>query len=696
MHELLAPLNEKQRDAVQAIDGPVLILAGAGSGKTKTLIHRIAYIIATDKALPWNILAVTFTNKAAGEIKERLRALLANKVTKLPITGTFHSICVQILRREIEALSYDKNFVIYDADDSALVVKKTMKDLGYDTKAISPKTIQYIISKAKNELKDPSQFESTAEDLMEKTAAHVYSSYQSQLHANNGLDFDDLIRLTVQLFVEYPQVLQNYQTAFQYIMVDEYQDTNHAQYTLVNLLAKEHQNLCVVGDDFQSIYSWRGANLQNILDFEDDYAGAHVVLLEQNYRSTQHILEAANEIIKYNTKQKDKVLWTENERGYKISIKQVANEQAEGEYIVHEIFESTNNANPKIDQFEEEVEYISEDELAEQDQQEYSLLDRIMSSSTFKGYQTDKALERLIQEQKYSIDLSRFVVLYRTNAQSRALEETFIKYNVPYRLIGGIRFYERREIKDLIAYLRAVINPSDLVSLERIVNVPARSLGPGTWKKIEDACREHSTTYLELAGEQLPAMRQQQAEAFLRFQNTMRSIRTALPKLSPSELLELVVKKTGYGDQFNIKVLEEERRLENIKELKSVTKKFDNLTGEAGLNAFLEDVALISDQDEVDENAKAITLMTVHAAKGLEFDTVFIVGMEEGLFPHARSLFQPLEMEEERRLCYVALTRAKRKAYLIYAAQRTVFGNTQISAPSRFISDIPKGLVEES
>lgn len=696
MHELLAPLNEKQRDAVQAIDGPVLILAGAGSGKTKTLIHRIAYIIATGKALPWNILAVTFTNKAAGEIKERLRALLADKVTKLPITGTFHSICVQILRREIETLNYDKNFVIYDADDSALLVKKTMKDLGYDTKAISPKTIQYIISKAKNELKDPSQFESTAEDLMEKTAAHVYSSYQSQLHANNGLDFDDLIRLTVQLFVEHPRVLQNYQAAFQYIMVDEYQDTNQAQYTLVNLLAKEHQNLCVVGDDFQSIYSWRGANLQNILDFEDDYAGAHVVLLEQNYRSTQHILEAANEIIKYNTKQKDKVLWTENERGYKISIKQVANEQAEGEYIVREMFEGTNNANPKADLFDEEVEYISEDELAEQDQQEYSLLDRIMASSTFQNYQTDKVLERLIQEQKYSIDLSRFVVLYRTNAQSRALEETFIKYNVPYRLIGGIRFYERREVKDLIAYLRAVINPSDLVSLERIVNVPARSLGPGTWKKIEDACREHSITYLELAGEQLPSMRQQQAEAFLRFQNTMRSIRTELPKLSPSELLELVVKKTGYGDQFNIKVLEEERRLENIKELKSVTKKFDNLTGEAGLNAFLEDVALISDQDEVDENAKAITLMTVHAAKGLEFDTVFIVGMEEGLFPHARSLFQPLEMEEERRLCYVALTRAKRKAYLIYAAQRTVFGNTQISAPSRFISDIPKGLVEES
>ncbi|MBI4408011.1 MAG: UvrD-helicase domain-containing protein [Candidatus Kerfeldbacteria bacterium] len=697
MHELLAPLNEKQRVAVEATDGPVLILAGAGSGKTKTLIHRIAYIIATKKAKPYNILAVTFTNKASKELKNRLHTLLGNKITHYPVMGTFHSVCVQILRREIPALGYNAKFVIYDDNDTDALIKKVMKDQGLDTKVIAPGLMKHIISKAKNDLLTPSDFEAVASDVMDRTAAQVYSTYQTALKNHNALDFDDLIRLTVQIFKDFPEVLQRYQQAFQYILVDEYQDTNHAQYMLIDLLAHEHKNICVVGDDYQSIYSWRGANLQNILDFEDDYKKSTVILLEQNYRSSQHILEAANEIIKYNVKQKDKKLWTENGRGHKITIKEVADEKEEGEFIIREIFditEKTESGDSRITE-DTEIKYVDEGDGIDQDTvQPTSLLDRIMQSRTFQGYQADQKLQRSIKQQLPLIDLRKYVILYRTNAQSRALEESFLRYNVPYRIIGGMKFYDRREIKDLIAYLRSIVNPADWVSVERIVNVPARSLGANSWKKIEAQCRSLGVNYLEIPPEQLPLLRPQQHDAFIAFQELMKSLNTKMEKLSPSESLDLVVKLTHFKDQYNTKLPEDLSRLENIEELKSVTSKFDNQVGSTGILAMLEDVALVSDQDDVNDFSNAVNLMTVHAAKGLEFDTVFITGMEEGLFPHARSLFQPSEMEEERRLCYVALTRAKRKAYFVYAGQRTVYGATQITAPSRFLKDIPKELVD--
>ncbi len=685
MHELLATLNERQRQAVQATDGPVLILAGAGSGKTKTPIHRIAYIIDQKKAKPWNIVAVTFTNKAAKEMKERLYKLLGKDVTTLPIVGTFHSFCVQILRRDIEKLeyAYKSTFVIYDDNDTDRLIKKCMKDLGFDPKTIAPRAIKSLISKSKNQLKDQSTAAAEAEEFIEKTAASVYAQYQKELQESNAVDFDDIIRLTVQLFEQHPDVLKKYQQAFTYLMVDEYQDTNHAQYTLIQLLAKATKNICVVGDDFQSIYSWRGANMQNILDFEDDYPDAKIILLEQNYRSTQTILEVANEIIKHNTKQKSKVLWTENDRGDRIVVLNVMNEQAEGEAIIREIFNLNETDSAEVDS--DELEYIEE-----------SMLDKIIRSQAFREYKTDKHLERTIQQKIRSTHLSNYVILYRTNAQSRALEESFLKYNVPYRIIGGIKFYERKEIKDMVAYVRSVVNPLDWVSLERIVNIPARSLGANSWNKIEAVCREKGISYLELQEADVTSLlRPQQQTAFLGFQKIMAKLsKKAEGKFSASELVTAIMHDTGFADQFKTKLPEDERRLENLEELKSVTKKFDHLNGAESINAFLEEVSLISDQDEIDEHAQAVNMMTIHAAKGLEFPHVFIAGMEEGLFPHSRSLFNPQEMEEERRLCYVAITRAKQKAYILYAAQRTVYGNTQISAPSRFIKDIPKNLVE--
>lgn len=686
MHELLATLNDRQRQAVQATDGPVLILAGAGSGKTKTLIHRIAYIIDQKKAKPWNIVAVTFTNKAAREMKDRLYKLLGKQVTTMPIVGTFHSFCVQVLRRDIERLqsNYKSTFVIYDDNDTDRLIKKCMKDLGFDPKTIAPRAIKSLISKAKNQLKDHSTTAAEAEEFLEKTAASVYAQYQKELQESNAVDFDDIIRLTVKLFEQHPEVLEKYQQAFTYLMVDEYQDTNHAQYTLIQMLAKATRNICVVGDDFQSIYSWRGANMQNILDFEDDYPDAKIILLEQNYRSTQTILEAANEVIKYNTKQKSKTLWTENDRGDRVVVLNVMNEQAEGEAIIREIFQ-LNTTESSLDDASDELEYVEE-----------SMLDKIIRSQAFQEYKTDKQLERTIQQQVRTTKLSDYVILYRTNAQSRALEESFLKYNVPYRIIGGIKFYERKEIKDMIAYVRSVVNPLDWVSLERIVNIPARSLGANSWNKIEAACREKSISYLELQPEDVVALlRPQQQTAFLNFQQIMKKLsKKAEGKFSASELLSSIMSDTGFADQFKTKLPEDERRLENLEELKSVTKKFDHLNGAESINAFLEEVSLISDQDELDDRAQAVNMMTVHAAKGLEFPNVFIAGMEEGLFPHSRSLFNPQEMEEERRLCYVAITRAKHKAFILHAAQRTVYGNTQISAPSRFIKDIPKHLVE--
>lgn len=438
-----------------------------------------------------------------------------------------------------------------------------------------------------------------------------------------------------------------------------------------------------------SIYSWRGANLQNILDFEDDYPKATVVVLEQNYRSTQSILAAANEVIKYNTKQKDKTLWTENGRGEKIIVQVVPDERAEGEYIIAEIFGLTTTERAAGDELNE-IQYVRENEPTPA----ASMLDRIMHSRSFQQQQRAIHWQHSIQQRLRQLKLSDYVVLYRTNAQSRALEESFLKYHVPYRIIGGITFYQRREVKDVIAYLRVVVNPADWVSLERIIAVPARALGPNSWQKIEQACRQQHCTYLEITPEQLPSLRQQQREAFAQFQTIMQAITKQAAKLTPSETLELLLRKTGLRDQYTSKNRDDLARLENIEELKSVTKRFDHTVGSDGLHAFLEEVSLVSDQDQLDDTHNAVNLMTVHAAKGLEFPQVFITGLEEGLFPHARSLFNPIEMEEERRLCYVAITRAKHHLYLSYARQRTVYGKTQITAPSRFIADIPEQLLD--
>ncbi len=698
MHELLVPLNEPQRRAVQTVTGPVLILAGAGSGKTKTLIHRIAYLIATKQARPENILAVTFTNKAAKEMKARLQRLLTGKISTWPTMGTFHSTCAQLLRREIAALHYDPRFNIYDEADSINLVKKVMKDLRLDTKAISPNSVRYRIAGAKNELLEPSAYEDAAADMIERTAAACYTLYQAELQRNSALDFEDLLRLTVKIFQEQPAVLKKYQQLWRYILVDEYQDTNHAQYVLVKLLAKEHHNLCVVGDDYQSVYSWRGANLQNILDFEEDYPKATVILLEQNYRSTKIILEAANEIIKYNVKQKEKKLWTENDRGHKIVIKAVPDQQAEGEYIIREIFMPETapfggiTSNTAVSN-KNDLEYVAEDDSEMEPTQALSQLDRIMASRSWQQHQLDQRLRRRIRQQLPLTDLTRYVILYRTNAQSRALEEAFLKYQVPYRIVGGLKFYERKEIKDLIAYVRTVMNPLDWVSMERIVNVPARGLGPTSWQKIENACRDRELGFLKLTAANWPSLRPAQRTAAEKFQTMLRQLHTAAPRLAPSAMLDLIIKQSHFKDQFNSKLPDDLSRLENVDELKTVTKSYDHLLGLDGLQAFLEEVTLVSDQDELNEQTRTVNLMTIHAAKGLEFDTVFICGLEEGLFPHARSLFQPTEMEEERRLCYVALTRAKQRAYCLYAEQRTVYGTTKITAPSRFLADIPEELV---
>lgn len=700
MSDLLAALNEQQQEAVKATDGPVLILAGAGSGKTKTLVHRIAYLIAEKKVKPWNILAVTFTNKAAQEMKHRVKLLLGGGAehaspeppnSMLPIMGTFHSVCVQILRREVELLGYKKTFTIYDSDEQLTLVKKIMKDQGYDTKTIAPKAIHSFISQAKNELVEPDDYASSAQGFILEIAAKVYPVYQQELKASTAVDFDDLIMLTIKLFKKHPEVLEKYQAAFKYLLVDEYQDTNHAQYTLIKLLAGKSENVCVVGDDAQSIYGWRGANIRNILEFEKDYPTAQVIKLEQNYRSTKTILDASNQVITKNKKQKKKKLWTENKQGEPIRIKEVFDENEEGEFIIRSILQldkpqptgqrranSRNNTEP---------EYVAEEEA------DNSLLGRIMKSKSYQVEQAQDDIREQIDSKKRLVPWEKFAVLYRTNAQSRALEETCLKFGVPYQLVGGIQFYERREIKDMLAYVKIIFNPLDWVSLERIVNAPPRGIGDRSWFKLEQFCREHKLTWLEAAKRDIPGIKTATLEAYKRFALELEEVTTDLPKLNPTEVLDTIISRTGYKAFILDGTPASESRWENIQELRTVTQKFKRLLGTPGLQAFLEDVSLIQDVDTLDEDAKALTLMTIHSAKGLEFPVIFCAGMEEGVFPHARSLMHPHELEEERRLCYVAITRAKEQVYLIHAIQRTRYGNTQLNTPSRFLHDIPDHLV---
>ena len=583
-------MNDKQIEAVTAIEGPVLILAGAGSGKTKALTHRIAYLIASD-IHPENILAVTFTNKAAGEIKHRVAGLVGGQ---MPTMGTFHSVCLRMLRQDIKRLEYDRNFVVYDAQDQEALMKQCMLEVGLDIKKISPKTMLGRVSELKSELAGPDEFEEKVVDVRDEFLAQAYHAYQQNLRKANALDFDDLIMLTVQLLRTKPEVLTKYQNLWRYIMIDEYQDTNHAQYVWVNLLAQKYRNLAVVGDDAQSIYGWRKADIRNILDFEKDYPEAKVVLLEQNYRSTQTILTAANHLIANNKSQKQKKLWTDKADGAPIIVKEANDTLEEGAYVI---------AN-------------------------------IKAGGT---------------------------VLYRTHAQSRAMEEALVRQGIPYRILGGLRFYERREIKDILAYLRLIANPKDTVSFVRICNTPPRGLGPVALKN--------------------------KTAPYQKFQDLMDELRAESERIPLASLLRFLLKKIDYELYLTAdKSAESIERWENVKEL---------LTATAGkkLEAFLEEVALLQETDKLETEDGAVNLMTLHSAKGLEFPTVFIIGLEDGVFPHSRSLFDPAQLEEERRLAYVGITRAREQLHLVFCRQRQLYGSTQLNPPSRFIFEIPESLV---
>jgi DNA helicase-2/ATP-dependent DNA helicase PcrA len=641
MFELNKNLNPAQKEAVETTEGAVLIIAGAGSGKTKALTHRVAYLILEKNIPPRNILAVTFTNKAAKEMKERIAGLLRDRQDGyLPTIGTFHAICSRILRSEIEKLGYRKDFSILDSDDQLILVKKAMQEIGINIDQFKPKAMLNAISSAKNELISTEIYRTRVGSYYEEVVAKAYVAYQAKLQAQSALDFDDIIMLTARVFTEFPAILEKYQNIFRYIMVDEYQDTNHAQYYLINLLAKKFGNICVVGDDWQGIYSWRGANIQNILDFEKDYPQAKIVKLEQNYRSTQNILDAAYGVISKNVRRKDKKIWTENKGGQLITAYEARDERAESEFIASEITQKMETSGGSFDDF---------------------------------------------------------VVLYRTNAQSRVLEEAMLRNSIPYRIVGGIRFYQRKEVKDIIAYLRLINNPSDEISLERIVNEPKRNIGKVTlakWiafaKEQTQDCIQSGLKIKELG---LPSAK---TEAIEKFCNLIQRLSTDSETIGLTQLIEKVFTDSGYEKAILDGTEEGQMRYENIHEILTVAQKYDDLIGKAGLHAFLEEVALIADTDDVNQTVTAVHLMTLHSAKGLEFKTVFIVGLEEGILPHSRSLLSEQEMEEERRLMYVGVTRAKEKVYLLFTRERNIFGSIQSNSPSRFIENIPDHLLEQA
>ncbi len=637
--DLLTDLNPPQKTAVETTEGPVLILAGAGSGKTKALTHRIAYLVREKQVNPMNILAVTFTNKAAGEMRARVMRLLGKPPenrTYLQFLGTFHAICVRLLRREHEAAGLPSNFLIFDAGDSQSAVKQAMRRLGFDEKQTTPGLISNLISSAKNELLGPAAYAEVASGQAQQVAAKVYPEYQKILRDANALDFDDIIMRTVLLFQKQAEVLTKYQEQFRYIMIDEYQDTNHAQYRLTKLLAAKHHNICVVGDDWQSIYSWRGANFQNILDFEKDYPEATVIKLEQNYRSTKNILDAAHSVISKNVVRSDKKLWTDKDGGAAVSTLSAYNEIQEAEMII----------------------------------------------------------QMIQQGERAGRQLRDFAVLYRTNAQSRSIEEQFLRYNLPYKIIGGVRFYERKEIKDALAYLRFVYQPDDRISFERIINLPPRGLGSKSLERFYDHAERHELSLLEAlaqAGE-IPGLTPRATAALSTFGALISSLSQSADSLRVSELLELIIKKSGYLEYLDDGSVQAGDRIENVKELLSVAAEYNEL----GLEGFLEEIALIADVDNYSTEQNSVTLMTLHAAKGLEFPVVFMPGMEEGIFPHNRTLFDVSEMEEERRLCYVGMTRSKEELYLSYASSRLLYGTTMHNPPSRFLLDLPESALKES
>ena len=642
MSKLLENLNPEQKIAVETTEGPVLIIAGAGSGKTKALTYRVAYLIKEKKISPRHILAVTFTNKAAGEMKERIVELLDGNQNMIPTMGTFHSVCVRILRHEIEKIGFKKSFTILDSQDQLALMKRTMREMNLSEEQLKPQAVLGAISKAKNELIDAQIYKGQIGSYFEEMISKIYSTYAAKLKEQSSLDFDDILMFTVQIFQKFPEVLEKYQNFFQYIMVDEYQDTNHAQYTLVKMLSDKNKNICVVGDDWQGIYSWRGANIQNILDFEKDYPSAKVIKLEQNYRSTQNILDAAYGVISKNINRKDKKIWTENKGGHLLTSYEANNEREEAEFIISEVekFKTENNYN-----------------------------------------------------------YSDFVVLYRTNAQSRIIEEAMLRNSIPYRIIGGIKFYQRKEVKDVIAYLRLMQNWNDVVSLERIINEPKRNIGDVSLAKWISYAKENSLDMIEgglriSKDEEAQKISKTRLEEITKFSDFISRMTEIKNKLILTDFMEKVFQESGY-EKFLIDGTEEgEMRVENIHELLTVAKKYDEYTGEEGLNLFLEEVALIADTDNIDQGKDAVHLMTLHSAKGLEFKVVFIAGLEEGILPHSRSIMSEAEMEEERRLMYVGITRAKEKVYLLFTSERNIYGSTQMNAPSRFLSDIPEHLIE--
>lgn len=671
---ILEGLNPAQREAASTIEGPVLILAGPGSGKTRVLTHRIAYMIseARPRIDPHRIMAVTFTNKAAREMRERLERLIkaqfgeGSEVAKYLTVGTFHSVCVRILRVEATNIGLDRNFAIYDDSDQLAIIKQAMAAIGVSDKQYSPRAILSKISGAKSNLINPAEFQKVAREYFEEIVARIYPRYQELLRINRALDFDDLINVTVQLFQERPDVLERYQERYRYVMVDEYQDTNMVQYKLVSLLAAKYKNLCVVGDENQSIYGWRSADIRNILEFETEYPDARVIALEQNYRSTQVILDAATGLIRANTQRKDKKLWTENGVGKAIQVFEAYNEMEEANYVVNEV-------------------------------------ERLLSRNEIKKY-------------------NEVALLYRTNAQSQNLERTFVMRGIPYQIIGGLRFYERKEVKDTLAYLRLINSPYDGMSFNRImINTPSgKGIGPKSitdltvWAQGMDLPVYVGLQLLQSAeADEMERKRTGQPDpeedilppislapkiksALFDFVNMLEGFITAKDsnEMKLPDFLDYVLKKTGYEQTLRDGSVDGDERWENIQQLKNVTADFAHLPLAEALAAFLEDVALVADVDKYDPQADAVTLITLHAAKGLEFPVVFIVGLEENILPHSRSLERESDLEEERRLLYVGITRAMRRLYLVYAFRRTVFGNPQASKPSRFLAEIPPNLVK--
>jgi DNA helicase-2/ATP-dependent DNA helicase PcrA len=636
--DVLAGLNPAQKQAVETIDGPLLIVAGPGSGKTRVITHRVAYLIKVCGINPHRIMAVTFTNKAAREMQERLEKLLGQTAGDLTL-GTFHAICARILRQEGKAIGLDSRFVIYDEEDQLSLIKQSLQELDLDPKQYAPRAIQSAIKYAKSRLLTPADYAEQTSSYFETVVQRVYERYQQSLTRSHGVDFDDLLMKTVHLFNDHPKILAKYQSRYLHILVDEFQDTNITQYMLIKQLAGKHRNVCVVGDPDQSIYSWRFADLRNILSFEKDYPDAKVAFLEQNYRSTKTILDVASSIITINSRRKPKRLWTENEAGVPVSVIQTYNEDEEAQFVISEI-------------------------------------------------------ERLVDENVTTA--GGCAVMYRVNAQSRALEEAYIRYGLPYKLVGGTRFYQRREIKDVIAYLRVIHNTADSISLTRIINVPGRGIGQRTLAELSSWAKNQDISLyaaLQIVAEKKgPVLTPRANHALTSFLTLLNDLIARSRKLNLTALLNEVLEKTGYREH----VLNDENgeeRWENIQELSTVARDYDELSPTEALSAFLEKVSLVSDVDELNEKVDATTLITLHQAKGLEFPVVFIVGMEEGLLPHRRSMEDPDELEEERRLCYVGITRAQQRVYLLHTFRRNLFGGSEATLPSRFLQDIPRQLI---